>query len=109
MCRNARRAYACPQEQVHRQKSSVHVLPHAVCGLGRTDSVSEPDDDRLSRNGSLSGRQADAAATHIFTVLPCTAIQPGTRPVLWWKLLGFTRDRILVKESRRRAGTGSSR
>jgi hypothetical protein len=98
--RNTRRAYAFRQEHVARQESSVHVLPHAVCRLERTDSVIEPDDDRVSWNGSLSGRQA---------VLPCTAIQPRTGSVLWWKLLGFTRDRILAKESRRRTGTGSSR
>src|ERR1700736_5150712 len=66
----------------------------ATCRLERTDPVSEPDDNRLSRNGSLSGRQADAAATHVCTVLPCAAIQPRTGPILWWEFLGFTRDRI---------------
>jgi len=45
-------------------------MPYA--GLGRADPVGEPDDDRLSRNGSLSGRQADRAATHIFTIFPST-------------------------------------
>ena len=52
------------------------------------------DDNRLSRNGSLSGRQADGAATHVCTVLPCAAIQPRTATILWREFLGFTRDRI---------------
>src|SRR5260370_24162425 len=109
MNRNSRGANGFRQEHVARQKPSVHVVPHAVCWLERTDSVSEPDDDRLSRNGSLSGRQADAAATHVFTVLPCAAIQQGTATILWWEFLGFTRDWIQATKSRRRTGTGPSR
>src|SRR5215469_600874 len=76
------------QEYVTRPTSSMHVLPHAVCGLGRTDSVGEPDDDRLSRNSSRSRRQTDAAATHVCTVLPCAAIQRRTGAILWWEFLG---------------------
>ena len=45
-------------------------LPHAVCRLERTDSVGQPDDDCVSWISSLSGGQADSAATSVCTVLP---------------------------------------
>ena len=40
---------------------------------------------------------------------PVLQYNEGTGSFLWWKLLGFARDRIFATESRRPSGTGSSR
>jgi hypothetical protein len=96
-------------KNVAQQKSSVRVLPHAIRRLRRADPLGQPDDDRVSRNGSHSGGQADGAATPVFTILPYTPTQSRAGSVLWWKLLRFTRDRIFAEDSRRRTGTESSR
>jgi hypothetical protein len=67
----------------------VHVVPYAVCGLERTDFVSEPDDHRLSRNGSLSGRQTDGGwlqtRTALERALAITQLAPETQQK-WEKL-----------------------
>jgi hypothetical protein len=85
--RDARRAHAFRQEHVTKQESSMRVLPHAVRGLRRTDPLGQPDNHRVSGNGSLPGGQADPAATPVFPILPCTPIQPGAGAVLWWQFL----------------------
>src|SRR5271165_369993 len=56
----------------------MRVLPHAVRRLQWTNSVGQSDNDRLSRIGSLSRRQAGGAATSVCTVLSGTPIQPDT-------------------------------
>jgi len=71
------------------------------------DPVSEPDDESLIPDGSLSGGKR-TAQRHTYSPFFLYCNQRRTGSVLWWKLLGFTRDRILAKESRRRTGTGSS-
>src|SRR5260370_559259 len=60
-------------------------------------------------NSELARVLAEWGTIPVCAVPPCTPVQPRTGSFLWWKLLGFTRDRISVKESRRPSGTGSSR
>src|SRR5258708_769163 len=48
----------------------MRVLPHAVRCLQRTDSVSQSDDDRVSRLIPFSGRQAHRAEVHVFQLFP---------------------------------------
>ena len=62
----------------------------------------------VSRNISLSGRQTDRAAIHVFTGFPGARIQHNAGRVLWRKLLGCALDRLQTAECRRRAGTASS-
>src|SRR5438128_9173891 len=57
--------------------------------------MSQPDDDRVSRNGSPSGWQADCAEIPVCAVLSCTPIQRRTGSFLRRKLLGFTRGYLL--------------
>src|SRR5439155_9231824 len=105
---NTRQDTGLQREHVPLQESGLRLLPHAVRRLYQTDSVRQPDDDRVSQIGGISSRQADSAAIHVFTQIPGTPVQRSTEPVLWRKLLGCTLDRVPAAESRRRAGTASS-
>src|SRR5215831_57581 len=55
--------------------------------LQRTDPVRQSDDGRVSRDISLSRRQAHRAALHLFTGFPGARIRHDAGRVLWWKLL----------------------
>src|SRR5260370_29989859 len=67
------------------QERGLRLLPYALRRLQRTDTVRQSDDGRLSRNISLSGRQAHRTAIYVFTGFPCARIQHNAGRVLWRK------------------------
>jgi hypothetical protein len=77
--------------------------PHAVCGVHRTDPVSQSNDGRVSGNVSLSSQQANNDAVPVCTLLRQAPIQSVTGPVLRRRILECACDRIQAPESRRRS------
>src|ERR1700730_8918542 len=106
--RHARQVAEFRPRYVGLPERGLRFLPYAVCRLQRADTVCQSNDDRVSRNISLSGRQKDGATIHLFTGFPGARIQYNAERVLWRKLLGWALDRLQTAECRRRAGPASA-